>query len=72
MSRILIIEDNETMRTGIALVVERMGHKPVPVASGPEGLVRMREEAFDLRHHRLSYGRNGRPCGFGCGETGPS
>ena len=48
MSRILIVEDNETMRTGIALVVERMGHEPVPVASGPEGLGRMREEAFDL------------------------
>ncbi len=48
MSRILIVEDNETMRTGIALVVERMGHEPVPVASGAEGLVRMREGAFDL------------------------
>ncbi|OGG45084.1 MAG: Fis family transcriptional regulator [Candidatus Handelsmanbacteria bacterium RIFCSPLOWO2_12_FULL_64_10] len=48
MSRILIVEDNETMRTGVALVVERMGHEAVAVASGPEGLARLREGAFDL------------------------
>ena len=48
MSRILIVEDNETMRSGVALVLERMGHEAVGVAGGPEGLARMQEGAFDL------------------------
>ena len=48
MSRILIIEDNETMRTGVTLVVERMGHEAVAVSGGPAGLARMKEGAFDL------------------------
>ena len=48
MSRILVVEDNETMRTGVALVVERMGHETVAVSGGSEGLARLREGAFDL------------------------
>ena len=48
MSRVLIVEDNETMRTGVALVVERMGHDPAAVSSGSEALALMREQSFDL------------------------
>lgn len=48
MSRVLVIEDNETMRSGVALVMERMGHEAVEAASGPEGLDRLQEQAFDL------------------------
>ncbi len=48
MSRVLVIEDNETMRGGVALVMERMGHEAVEAASGPEGLGRLQEQAFDL------------------------
>ena len=48
MSRILVVDDNETMRSGVALVVQRMGHDAVTAASGAEGLARLDEEAFDL------------------------
>ncbi len=48
VSRILVVEDNETMRSGVVLVMERMGHKASAAASGPEGLAVFREQAFDL------------------------
>ena len=48
MSRILVVDDNETMRTGIGLVVERMGHDGVAAASGREALSLLREREYDL------------------------
>ena len=48
MSRILIVDDNETMRSGIALVVERMGHEAVAAAGGPRALAIMKENDFDI------------------------
>src|SRR5262245_66361420 len=38
MARILIIDDNETMREGLGAAVRRMGHEAVMAASGAEGL----------------------------------
>ena len=38
MARILIIDDNETMREGLGATVRRMGHEAVMAASGAEGL----------------------------------
>jgi two-component system response regulator HydG len=38
MARILIIDDNETMREGLGATVRRMGHEAVLAASGAEGL----------------------------------
>jgi two-component system, NtrC family, response regulator HydG len=38
MARILIIDDNETMREGLGATVRRMGHEAVLAASGDEGL----------------------------------
>src|SRR5450631_4392049 len=38
MARILIIDDNETMREGLGATVRRMGHEAVLAASGEEGL----------------------------------
>jgi two-component system response regulator HydG len=38
MARILIIDDNETMREGLAATVRRMGHEAVVASSGAEGL----------------------------------
>ncbi len=38
MSRILIVDDNETMRSGIALVMKRMGYEAFTAASGVEAL----------------------------------
>ena len=48
MSRVLIVDDNETMRSGVALVVERMSHHAVTAASGVEALARLTEESCDL------------------------
>ena len=48
MSTILIIDDNETIRDGIAHVVRRMGHAPVCAASGAEGLQRFVEAPPDF------------------------
>jgi two-component system response regulator HydG len=48
MSRVLIVDDNETMRSGVALVVERMSHDAVSAASGAEALQRLSEEPCDL------------------------
>jgi len=42
MPRILIIDDNETMREGLGATVRRMGHEAVLAASGAAGLA-----AFD-------------------------
>ncbi|HEY7375447.1 MAG TPA: sigma-54 dependent transcriptional regulator, partial [Polyangia bacterium] len=38
MARILIIDDNETMREGLGATVRRMGHEAVITSSGAEGL----------------------------------
>ena len=38
MARILIIDDNETMREGLGATVRRMGHEAVLASSGAEGL----------------------------------
>jgi len=38
MATILIIDDNETVRDGLAHVVKKMGHAPVTASSGLEGL----------------------------------
>ncbi len=38
MARVLIIDDNETMREGLGATVRRMGHEAVLAPSGDEGL----------------------------------
>ena len=48
MATILIIDDNETIRDGIAHVVRRMGHAPVCASSGTEGLQRFTEAPPDF------------------------
>ena len=48
MARILIIDDNETMREGMAATVRRMGHEAKTAAGGSEGLTRMRREGADF------------------------
>ncbi len=48
MSRILVVDDNETMRSGIALVVQRMGHEEFAVGSGLEALELLQEQSVDL------------------------
>ncbi len=48
MATILIIDDNETIRVGLAQIVKKMGHEPLTAASGHEGLelARTREVQF--------------------------
>ena len=48
MSRILVVDDNETMRSGIALVVERMGHEGFAADSGHQALELLQDERVDL------------------------
>lgn len=47
-SRILVIDDNPTMREGIFEVVTRMGHNVVSSSSGDEGLRLFKNDAFDF------------------------
>ncbi|HET6284781.1 MAG TPA: sigma-54 dependent transcriptional regulator [Polyangia bacterium] len=48
MARILIIDDNETMREGLGATVRRMGHEAILAASGAEGLAQFRRRAADF------------------------
>ena len=42
MGRILVIDDHDTVRRGLAKIIEKMGHQALTAASGHEGL-----ELFD-------------------------
>ncbi len=44
MATVLIIDDNETIREGLAHTIGRMGHKAVIAASGRDGLARFKEQ----------------------------
>ena len=48
MSRILIVDDNETLGSGVVLMLQRMGHEGVAVLSGPQGLQCLQAQRFDL------------------------
>ncbi len=48
MSRVLVIDDNETLASGVVLLLAKMGHEGVAAGSGPEGLECLRQAAFDL------------------------
>ena len=48
MANVLIIDDNETMREGVAQVVRRMGHKVCASASGSEALAIFKKTPADF------------------------
>jgi two-component system response regulator HydG len=48
VATILIIDDNETIREGLAHVVKKMGHLPLIAKSGKEGLERFKETPADF------------------------
>ena len=48
MSRILVIDDNESMRSAVSEVAKRMGHEAIGAATGAEELSRLQEQVFDL------------------------
>jgi len=48
MARVLIIDDNDTMREGLAATVRRMGHEAITASSGAEGIAHMRRRGADF------------------------
>jgi len=48
LSKILLIEDDETMRDGMSLILKRAGHEVADVSNGPAGIELCRKEKFDL------------------------
>ena len=48
MARILVIDDEEGVRSFVAEALETEGHQVVQAANGEEGLRRLRERAFHL------------------------
>jgi two-component system, NtrC family, response regulator HydG len=48
MARILIIDDNDTMRDGMATTVRRMGHEVYSASGGSEGLALFKKQGADL------------------------
>ncbi len=48
MSKILLIEDDETMRDGMSQILRKAGHEVADVPNGPAGVELCREETFDL------------------------
>ena len=48
MSRVLIIDDHDTMREGMAVTLRKQGHDIAAVRSGPDGLAAYRKQPFDV------------------------
>jgi len=48
MATILLIDDNETIRDGLAHVVKKMGHTPVTASGGAEGIERFKSSHPDF------------------------
>ena len=48
MSKILLIEDDETMRDGMSQILKKAGHEVMDVSNGPDGVEFCRKETFDL------------------------
>ena len=48
MGYVLILDDNESMREGLAAVVRRMGHKVCAAASGPEAIAAFKRQRADF------------------------
>jgi len=48
MATILIIDDNDTIREGLALIVKKMGHEPVIAASGTAGIEAFKAKRADF------------------------
>lgn len=48
MARILVIDDNDTLREGVVAVCERLGHQVQEAASGDSGLAIVKQSPVDL------------------------
>ncbi|HMU41122.1 MAG TPA: sigma-54 dependent transcriptional regulator [Pseudomonadota bacterium] len=56
MAIVLIIDDNETMREGVAQVIRRMGHTPLVAASGADALALFKKTPADFVMSDLKMG----------------
>ena len=48
MATILIIDDNDTIREGLAHTVKKLGHAPVTAASGTAGIDAFKQKRADF------------------------
>ena len=48
MATILIIDDNDTVRDGLALTVKKLGHSPITAASGAAGIEAFKKQRADF------------------------
>lgn len=48
MARILIIDDDEALRSTLRRILERAGHVSLEAGDGHEGLLRVRQDGVDL------------------------
>jgi two-component system response regulator HydG len=48
VATILVIDDNDTVRDGLALVVKKLGHSPVTAASGAAGIEAFKKQRADF------------------------
>ena len=48
MSRILIVDDNETLASGLVLMLNRLGHDCVAVNNGADGIAALESKNFEL------------------------
>lgn len=48
MARVLVVDDEESVRTTVRMLLENEGHEPLMAASGAEGLAIFREQRPDL------------------------
>lgn len=48
MAKILIVDDNETLREGAAAILKKMGHEPLIATSGAEGIALFLRKAPDM------------------------
>ncbi|MEO1269319.1 MAG: response regulator, partial [Myxococcota bacterium] len=48
MANILVIDDNNTLREGVAQVLTKMGHKAFTASGGAQGLAIFKKESIDF------------------------
>ena len=47
-TRVLVIDDDELVRCGVAYMLEKLGHQSILVESGAAALARIGDEEFDI------------------------
>ena len=48
MATILIIDDNDTIREGLAITVKKLGHEPVTASNGTAGIAAFKQKRADF------------------------